>query len=138
MDYLGSDDRNVRSFLNYLGAIVGFAAYVMLRFAGFPAMAILGVLTIALVCCGIGWICGRLLANAIDCEGKFAKGLMWLQLIAWLIPAFGYFLSSVVGQISHGSSGDRARMRILGCVCALLSFINGMWGVHNDMHLTLG
>src|SRR5215213_10240092 len=100
-------DPEVKKFLNFIGVIVGFAGYSVLRALGVPMPVLLIVFVIAGIAGGIGWVIGRVLSRFVDGDGAFALCLACSLLVAWFVPPVGIALSIVVCELASTASNRR-------------------------------
>ena len=118
-------DRVVKSFVTYLGAVVGAVTFGTLFAVDVPQQALyVGTAALAAVT-AVGWVAGRVLANVLDCDGRFAQTLCFSQLVTWLFAVLGCCLAMVTWELAEGSTYHAWRMRVLSTIGSIASVTNG-------------
>jgi hypothetical protein len=124
--------RAVSSMLTFFGMILGMGGYWILRAAGIHMFAIMGLLAVLGVSVGLGWLGGRILSHRLDGDGPAAQVIAWAQLVTWLLPPAGMFLSALSWELSRAAYNRRALLMVLSTVGGLGSLANAVTGLVLD------
>ena len=127
-------DPDTKKFLNFIGLILGFAGYWVLRAIGIPMPVLLILFLIWTVSWAIGWVAGRVLLNFVDGDGPVALILAWSLMAAWLVPALGLVLATTVGQLSKAAYSRRKLLLCLSALGIVASLVNATLSALANVH----
>jgi hypothetical protein len=111
------------------GMLFGFGGYWMLSTSGVPFEALVVTFTWAVAIMAVGWVAGRICANSFDCDSIPIQTVNWAQLVTWVFPPLGLFLSMATYQMADGSMSNEWKFRFLSLVGGLAAIVNAGIGL---------
>jgi cation transport ATPase len=122
----GSKNNIIKQSLNSVfGWIVYFISFALGKLVG-------GVLLlIVLVPSLLGTVFAGWFSKKNGTEHGLVKIIVWINLIAWILPVLGYFTSSATVVFANHSSKHKKMWMALGILAFALSLINSYLGIQS-------
>ncbi|HEY9774781.1 MAG TPA: hypothetical protein V6C81_13550 [Planktothrix sp.] len=99
--------------------ITSLTTAVLITVAAFVLNAIAG---------GMGALLGHFGSQKFGADGKFARIISFANLVAWLSPMFGFFMSVATLVAANKSTQSATKMRTMAAICMAASSINCIAG----------
>jgi hypothetical protein len=113
-------EHSVGSIIATIGGVVG--GWIGSRYLGLAFF-------LPFVAAGLGLFIANWHAKRHDVDGTGIKLLVWVNLIAWVLPPAGLLTGVAYATFSKTSAANRKLYLILGLGCAALAFLNGAVGI---------